>query len=1343
MTDNTSAPAFPWRKATGLLFALALLFRVFVLPWDAGTPPSPHPDERQVVSVAQSLHHWGDDPKFFAYGSLHFELVHFFGFLQGSADQWSSLMLGGRMLSLLASMGCLLIGFLLAAKAWGKGSGLIFLLIAAWMPMDLQLSHYATVEAHHALWVMLFLGALFQLARTTRWNWALLSGICLGASLAIKISSLGLLLPLGAVALLLLLGRIDLSRILLLGHLLILGALTTFYLGEPWAFEQAALPWRLIFCGILGLGLALFADRGRALKRWTQASSAALGFIEILGLLSCFGGFFPKALSLLAPKLNPTFLRDTGAQIAMVSGALELPYVRIYRHSLPFLYSFKNLLFWGLGPGLLLAAIWASFRALRLLARRRKRVARGNDSLVLLLILLSWALPMALRLSTLQVKFLRYFDAVIIPLALLAAWGLSRLPKKQRKPALILTAASSLIWGLAYAWAMVQPHPFATAASWLQGVVAEDAVVAWEHWDEHLPSIGSASLTLNSYDLPDNEAKVHHLVEVLHDADWLVLTSNRVRRTVLANPELYPLTGNFYRLLLSGQAGYEIVSQASRSPRIWGLEAPVQRADESFLNYEFPRVLVLRRNAKIDIDTLALRCAAGDQRLEALDSSGLDRLFVDCVPEMPYAPSFRQQASSTLIWLISLLFAGISLWILLLPLLRSWPDTGFGLSLVSAWVLPAWMLWMASELFHLKVDPATATIILLLPGAAAGLKLLLHRHEILQIFKGRRQNIFRVFFCFLLVFTFFLILRAGNPAIYWGEKPMDFSFFNAFLGGGGTHWPPGEPWMAGQPLHYYYFGEILNAFPTLLLKADSGLAYNLCCATIPALSAALLAALGLLVAGFRERKHFFLLPVFVLLTGNLAWPWLMDLARSHRFFDLWWATSRVIPGFAIDEYPLWTAVFSDLHAHFTAIPLFLAFLAWAWVAVNRPGLPSILGCALMAGVLAATNPWDLLMATAFISISVLATAKKPAKAILLLSPAALCSLILVAPFLRELGSWLSTGTGGGILLGFNTGDFAPWDAVLKHLGLFLLPLGLLSMPRRWKESLPTAILCGIGIFLGLSLSSSAATLALGLGALDLMAIHRSRDRWQQLAWALAATAMLGIVFAERFTLIDRMNTIFKIYNGVWIGLALALGILILRLRGTQRRLLLWTTAPLLALGLVNLPLGVLQGWAQPRISSPRPTLDGRAFLGKHSPSDDFVVGCLRGAARPDEIIAEAAGPSYQDFTRIAMHTGLPTLVGWEWHLRQRGQDPLRISARFDALRELYSDDSGTERRKIIDQYGIDWIICGDLERRHYKLEAENPFRNVPGVKIWARRGNTILYRVDANLYDLAQLLPDH
>jgi len=64
----------PTRRAW-LLLLLAFALRLCSQGWDAGLGNTPHPDERQVGYVSERLEGWFDDPEFYAYGSLHFQVV--------------------------------------------------------------------------------------------------------------------------------------------------------------------------------------------------------------------------------------------------------------------------------------------------------------------------------------------------------------------------------------------------------------------------------------------------------------------------------------------------------------------------------------------------------------------------------------------------------------------------------------------------------------------------------------------------------------------------------------------------------------------------------------------------------------------------------------------------------------------------------------------------------------------------------------------------------------------------------------------------------------------------------------------------------------------------------------------------------------------------------------------------------------------------------------------------------------------------------------------------------------------------------------------------------------------
>ena len=179
--------------------------------------------------------------------------------------------------------------------------------------------------------------------------------------------------------------------------------------------------------------------------------------------------------------------------------------------------------------------------------------------------------------------------------------------------------------------------------------MAHDQVVAFEHWDETVSLPDVARLDLPSYDLPDDEGKVRRWADALASSDWVVLTSNRVRRTVLVNRERFPRTGRLYRLLLSGEAGFEPLARIERAPPLFGLERALQLADESFLSYDFPRVVVLRRTGEVDVEALVERTARPLPFLESLDASAVERALVEPLNRVTAAPGLAGQATKLVV----------------------------------------------------------------------------------------------------------------------------------------------------------------------------------------------------------------------------------------------------------------------------------------------------------------------------------------------------------------------------------------------------------------------------------------------------------------------------------------------------------------------------------------------------------------------------------------------------------------------------------------------------------------------------------------------------------------------
>ncbi|KAA0250405.1 MAG: hypothetical protein EDX89_22810 [Acidobacteria bacterium] len=1277
----------PFRRLVAALFLSALLTRLFGLDWDQGH--SYHPDERRIAEavVQISFSPLSLDPRFFAYGSFPFYVTRIalsaVTAVAPEADPYRTAILTGRALSALWGAAAVVLVCLLGRRLYGERAGLLAGALLLASALHVQTSHFATNDVALTTLVLACLLLLERASETGSLAAFGGAGAVLGLSLATKVSALPLLLPLALAAFLFARGSGRVARAFLGLSVALSLVPAFFFLGEPYAFLDRA-----------------------------------------------------------------TFLRDVAEQGRMVRNAGNVPYTNQYLGTPKLLYDLWEMCVWGLGPALGLAALLGAGSRLKRLPAPRPR---GEW------VLLSFLLPFFLLTASFDVKFPRYLLPVYPLLALLsgrlldAAWDRSRAGRWAARGVLLATAA----WALAFLSIYARPHSAVTASEWVYANVPKGARVLTQDWDEGFPFALGAARTPERYRLrsfpfydPDSPGKSRRLAEELAASDYVALQTKRIYGAVSQAKGKYPDTSRAFALLFAGDLGFELVADVASRPRLFGFELPTELADESISVYDHPRALVFRNVERLPKAGLEERLASEPSRPTSRRDLLLARPAATDPGQAPPAAVRSSLAATALLVLLveALGLAGLGICRRLLPFAPGLPALG---KLVGP-LLFAFASWLLASLGWVPFRPEGLLLVALgvvLLGAWLGRR-------------GapvRRRELLAAEAVSWGAFALFASVRALNPEVTWGEKPMDFAFLNALYRA--TEMPPPEPWFAGSPLHYTYFGHAAAAAFGKALLVDPGVMFNLAVALFAALLAAALLFAGSQLGGTRGGLFAVLLG---LLLSNLSGP-----AVLHRLgrigFDAFWATSRVIPPDTINEYPLWSFLFADLHAHALALWLSAALagtLLLAFRSGTRPAreeAPLLVLVALLLGAVSATNGWSTPAAAGLVLFAFLIRSldapgpKLPALAQGALRTAGVWVLawLLFAPF------WLGFRPPPR-QLGPERGPWAhpgDWALVLGVFLALLVPFAATAFARATgrRRLLPLVVVLLLGLSLldpralvsgRLAQAPSVLVLSAGLfllclrGALSRSLPGSDRGVLALSAWGFAITAGTEVVFVW-----DRMNTLFKLYLEAWLVLAIAGGAVLARLlrpredeRGpalqVRRVLAAGPVAVALATSLL-LPVAMLR---PRRAEGPQGTLDGRAYLESKRPDEAAAFEWIQRNVPGLPVLAEAAGPAYQDFARVTMNTGLPALVGWEYHLVQRGQAGRAVQRRAAEVASLYRTTSRETAAAILARHRVGVVFSGPLESSTYGRAHRDRFRSWKDLLHPAfERGDVAVFLVDPDV----------
>lgn len=353
------------------------------------------------------------------------------------------------------------------------------------------------------------------------------------------------------------------------------------------------------------------------------------------------------------------------------------------------------------------------------------------------------------------------------------------------------------------------------------------------------------------------------------------------------------------------------------------------------------------------------------------------------------------------------------------------------------------------------------------------------------------------------------------------------------------------------------------------------------------------------------------------------------------------------------------------------------------------------------------------------------------------------------------------------------GDHTPLGSYLVHWGwqLFLITTWLVWETREWLAATPASAIRKIKPYLGylqviglllllvlvllslLGISIGWLVGLLGVWAVVLL-LRPDQPDSKRMVLFMIGTGLLLTLFVELVVLegdIGRMNTVFKFYYQAWtllsIGAAASLMWVIPAVKSTWKAGIsnLWQVVlVLLVFGAFLYPVTASADKIRDRISAEAPTgLDGDAYMQTSYYNDQGVdmdlnqdyqaIQWMRMNVKGSPVIVEANTVEYRWGNRFTIYTGLPGVLGWNWHQRQqRGFLSYNsITNRLNEIPYFYQTTLVEDALSFLEKNNVSYFILGQMERAYYSGPGLDKFEDYDGVywKEVFRVEDTVIYEV--------------
>ena len=584
---------------------------------------------------------------------------------------------------------------------------------------------------------------------------------------------------------------------------------------------------------------------------------------------------------------------------------------------------------------------------------------------------------------------------------------------------------------------------------------------------------------------------------------------------------------------------------------------------------------------------------------------------------------------------------------------------------------------------------------------------------------------------FLLVFVLFTWLLAHQIMAIETERVMDYAFMLTL--DKTDYMPPLDIWAAGEYINYYYFGQYLITYLCKLSFVPVSVGYSLgvsligtfclllsysavhsllalrgnLCQTVCKLGGALAAFAVTLCGNFHYIVFYKLVPMFwdiLQIEGEKPTYW---FASSTRYIGY---IPKVDSDRTITEFPSYSLIIGDLHAHFVDIMIvftiiallidYAAFLASKTTEGGNIGMRdssgnlacgSVIGkifdrhtvfLGFILGIAAMTNYWD------FPIYYVVAG-----------------SIILFFN-IRRYGNnyypYILTLIEGALIFVIATLIKLPFDLKFEKMVNGIKLCQIHSKPYQWLVlwGLPLIVLIIYILYL--------------IRSKDKSELLNPADKFMLLIGlcGIGLTLMPEVIFVEDIYIdgYPRCNTMFKLCYEAYILLGIVMGYAIttvladkiaesdivkyLRLDRYKRYMSVALVVLILTGGYMitscRMWFGEFKDWNYMGVDA---TSAIRKEMGREADALDWIEDNLNGR----EVILTTHANSYSKGALIAAMSGHPTILGWNTHEWLWHNSREFISERQADIAQIYTSPDLALVSELLNKYDVEYIYVGPEE----------------------------------------------